>query len=159
VAIRVYVAQRLPDLMVDPILIEQVLLNLLKNAAEAIDGAQMPPARRHIELRVVPRHTPEEGGVIEFSVTDQGPGLPPEVSERLFEAFFSTKPDGLGIGLGLCRTIVESHRGRMRVETLYNGDQVAGCRFSFTLPVELAARAAADAADAGVASNPTVTPE
>lgn len=156
VAIRVYVAQRLPDLMVDPILIEQVLLNLLKNAAEAIDGAQMPPARRHIELRVVPRHTPEEGGVIEFSVTDQGPGLPPEVSQRLYEAFFSTKPEGLGIGLGLCRTIVESHRGRMRAENLYNGDQVAGCRFSFTLPVELAARAA-DAADAGVASNPTVT--
>ncbi|MCP5285620.1 MAG: PAS domain S-box protein [Burkholderiaceae bacterium] len=157
VAIRVYVAQRLPVLMVDPILIEQVLLNLLKNAAEAIDGAHMPPARRHIELRVVPRHTPDEGGVIEFSVTDQGPGLPPEVSQRLYEAFFSTKPEGLGIGLGLCRTIVESHRGRMRAENLYNGDQVAGCRFSFTLPVELAARAA-DAADAGVASNPTVTP-
>ncbi len=157
VAIRVYVAQRLPDLSVDPILIEQVVLNLLKNAAEAIDGAQMPSARRHIELRVVPRHTPEEGGVIEFSVTDQGPGLPPEVAPRLYEAFFSTKPEGLGIGLGLCRTIVESHRGRMRSENLYNGDLVAGCRFSFTLPVELAARSV-DATDAGVASNPTMTP-
>jgi C4-dicarboxylate-specific signal transduction histidine kinase len=153
---RVYVAQRLPDLSVDPILIEQVLLNLLKNAAEAIDGAQLPPARRHIELRVVPRHTPEEGGVIEFSVTDQGPGLPHEVTQRLYEAFFSTKPEGLGIGLGLCRTIVESHRGRMRAENLYNGDQVAGCRFSFTLPVELAARSV-DPADAGASSNPTVT--
>jgi PAS domain S-box-containing protein len=129
VAIRVYVAQRLPDLSVDPILIEQVVLNLLKNAAEAIDGGQMPPARRHIELRVVPRHTPDEGGVIEFSVTDQGPGLPPEVAQRLYEAFFSTKPEGLGIGLGLCRTIVESHRGRMRAENLYNGDQVAGAVF------------------------------
>ena len=60
--------------MVDPILIEQVLLNLLKNAAEAIDNAQLPPSRRNIELRVVPRHTPDEGGVIEFSVTDTRPG-------------------------------------------------------------------------------------
>ncbi len=157
VAIRVYVAQRLPLLMVDPILIEQVLLNLLKNAAEAIDGAEMAPPRRHIELRVVPRHTAEEGGVIEFSVTDQGPGLPAQTLERLYEAFFSTKPDGLGIGLGLCRTIVESHRGRMRAETLYNGDQVAGCRFSFTLPVELAARCA-DTADAGGSTNPPRPP-
>jgi hypothetical protein len=157
VAIRVYVAQRLPELMCDPILVEQVLLNLLKNAAEAIDSAQLPTARRHIELRVVPRHTPEEGGVIEFSVTDKGPGLKEEVSQRLYEAFFSTKPEGLGIGLSLCRTIIESHRGRMRAENLYNGEQVAGCRFAFTLPVELAARHA-DTADAGAASNPpTVT--
>jgi PAS domain S-box-containing protein len=136
VAIRTYVAQRLPMLQVDPILIEQVLLNLLKNAAEAIDNARLPPARRHIELRVVPRHTPEEGGVIEFSVTDHGPGVKEEVMARLYEAFFSTKPDGLGIGLSLCRSIIESHRGRIRAENLYNGESVVGCRFAFTLPVE-----------------------
>jgi signal transduction histidine kinase len=123
-------------LQVDPILIEQVLLNLLKNAAEAIDNARLPPARRHIELRVVPRHTPEEGGVIEFSVTDHGPGVKEEVMARLYEAFFSTKPDGLGIGLSLCRSIIESHRGRIRAENLYNGESVVGCRFAFTLPVE-----------------------
>jgi PAS domain S-box-containing protein len=165
VAIQVYVAQRLPQLSVDPILIEQVLLNLLKNAAEAIDTAQMPPARRHIELRVVPRHTPEEGGVIEFSVTDNGPGLKEEVTERLYEAFFSTKAEGLGIGLSLCRTIIESHRGRMRAQNLYNGEQVVGCRFAFTLPVgplELTGRSEApppaEAPDAGVVTNPTVTP-
>ena len=140
VAIHTYVAQRLPIIQVDPILIEQVLLNLLKNAAEAIDSAQLPQARRHIELRVVPRHTPEEGGVIEFSVTDMGPGLKDEVSARLYEAFFSTKPEGLGIGLSLCRSIVESHRGRMRAQNLYNGNQTVGCRFSFTVPVELQAR-------------------
>ncbi len=140
VAIHTYVAQRLPIIMVDPILIEQVVLNLLKNAAEAIDSAQLPPQRRHIELRVVPRHTPEEGGVIEFSVTDMGPGLKEEVIARLYEAFFSTKPEGLGIGLSLCRTIVESHRGRMRAQNLYNGSQAVGCRFAFTLPVELPAR-------------------
>ncbi len=136
VTIQTYVAQRLPTLMVDPILIEQVVLNLLKNAAEAVDNAQMPSGRRNIELRVIPRHTPEDGGVIEFSVTDMGPGLRDEVIARLYEAFFSTKADGLGIGLSLCRTIVESHRGRIRAQNLYNGNVAVGCRFSFTLPVE-----------------------
>ena len=141
VAIHTYVAQRLPEIMVDPILIEQVVLNLLKNAAEAIDNAQLPPARRHIELRVVPRHTAKEGGVIEFSVTDMGPGIGLEVVDRLYEAFFSTKAEGLGIGLSLCRTIVESHRGRMRAQNLYNGALVVGCSFSFTIPVEIPAKA------------------
>ena len=136
VSIHTYVAQRLPTLMVDPILIEQVVLNLLKNAAEAIDSAQLPAARRNIEMRVVPRHTPEEGGVIEFTVTDMGPGIKDEVIARLYEAFFSTKAEGLGIGLSLCRSIVESHRGRIRAQNLYNGASVVGCRFTFTLPVE-----------------------
>jgi PAS domain S-box-containing protein len=150
VTIHSYVAQRLPVLMVDPILIEQVVLNLLKNAAEAIDNARLPPARRNIELRVVPRHTPEEGGVIEFSVTDTGPGLKDEVIARLYEAFFSTKVDGLGIGLSLCRTIVESHRGRIRAQNLYNGDTVTGCRFTFTLPVETARAEAAPTSNSAV---------
>lgn len=140
VAIHHYVAQRLPMVKCDPILIEQVLLNLLKNAAEAIDSAKLPAARRHIELRVVPRHTPDEGGVIEFSVTDMGPGLPEEVINRLYEAFFSTKAEGMGIGLSLCRSIVESHRGRIKAQNIYNGSSVAGCRFAFTLPVETTAR-------------------
>jgi len=141
VAIQTYVAQRLPPLQVDPILIEQVLLNLLKNAAEAIDSANMPLLRRHIELRVVPRHTPEEGGVIEFSVTDKGPGMKEEVVTRLYEAFFSTKVEGMGIGLSLCRSIIESHRGRIRAQNLYNGTTVTGCCFAFTLPVETTNRA------------------
>ena len=135
-----YVAQRLPDLECDPILIEQVLLNLLKNAAEAIDSARMPAARRHIELRVIPRYSPEEGGVVEFAVTDQGPGLPEEVIARLYEAFFSTKAEGMGIGLSLCRSIVESHRGRIKAQNLYNGNIVTGCRFAFTLPVDTTVR-------------------
>jgi C4-dicarboxylate-specific signal transduction histidine kinase len=138
VALTTYVAKRLPPLHCDPILIQQVILNLLKNAAEAIDAAQLPAPRRHIELRVVPRHTAEEGGVVEFSVTDQGPGVREDVLARLYEAFFSTKAEGLGIGLALCRSIVESHRGRMRAANLYNGDLVVGCRFAFTLPVDLA---------------------
>jgi hypothetical protein len=148
VAIQTYVAHRLPPLMVDPILIEQVVLNLLKNAAEAIDEARLPTARRRIELRVVPKHTEEEGDVIEFTVTDKGPGLKDEVIARMYEAFFSTKVDGLGIGLGLCRSIIESHRGRIKAVNLYNGDTPIGCRFTFTLPVQtspLPARAAATA--------------
>jgi C4-dicarboxylate-specific signal transduction histidine kinase len=155
-----YVAQHLPDLSVDPILIEQVVLNLVKNAAEAIDNAQMPPQRRHIELRVVPRHTPEEGGVVEFSVTDSGPGLPEEVISRLYEAFFSTKAEGLGIGLSLCRSIVESHRGRIKAQNLYNGVSVTGCRFSFTLPVDISSRpdpGAPLAPDAAADTAPTAT--
>ncbi len=165
VTIHTYVAQRLPLIMVDPILIEQVVLNLLKNAAEAIDSAQLPPARRHIELRVVPRHTPDEGGVIEFSVTDMGPGLKDEVIGRLYEAFFSTKAEGLGIGLSLCRTIVESHRGRMKAQNIYNGELTVGCRFAFTLPVDLPARqhAETDSAfaqfEAAPSTNPTAVSE
>lgn len=159
VALRTYVAQRLPELHVDPILIEQVLMNLVKNSAEAIDAAQLPSSRRHIELRVVPRHTPEEGGAIEFSVTDAGPGLPQEVLSRLYEAFFSTKAEGLGIGLSLCRSIVESHRGRMRAQNLYNSQEVVGCRFSFALPVELTSRTDAalplDRADSTLETVPT----
>jgi len=57
------------------------------------------------------------------------------VLERLFEAFFSTKEEGMGMGLNLCRSIVESHQGRMQAQNLYNGPEVIGCRFSFWLPL------------------------
>jgi signal transduction histidine kinase len=106
---------------------------------------------------VVPRHTTEEGGIVEFSVTDTGPGLPDEVIGRLYEAFFSTKAEGLGIGLSLCRSIVESHRGRIRAQNLYNGAAVSGCRFAFSLPVEIPQPHTADAPSAaasGAAHNP-----
>ena len=128
-----FVSSRLPRVHVDPILIEQVLINLLKNSAEAIDHAHRPPDRRHVELQVLPKsvdHTP----VVEFTVVDTGRGLAPEVLERLFEAFFSTKTEGMGIGLNLCRSIVESHTGRMQAENLYNGTEITGCRFTFWVP-------------------------
>lgn len=129
-----YVAARLPIVQVDRILIEQVLVNLLKNAAESIDLAERPLARRSVELRVLPKVI-ENQKAIEFSVQDTGMGLAPEVMDRLYEAFFSTKAEGMGIGLNLCRTIVESHRGRMQAENIYNGPDVVGCRFSFWIPV------------------------
>ncbi|MEN9437087.1 MAG: hypothetical protein RIR09_1742, partial [Pseudomonadota bacterium] len=129
-----YVAARLPALMVDPILIEQVLINLLRNAAESIDMALRQTADRMVELRVIPR-TVDDKHVIEFSVQDTGNGLTPEVMARLYEAFYTTKPEGMGIGLSLCRSIVESHLGRMSAENLYNGTVVVGCRFSFWVPI------------------------
>ena len=129
-----YIAARLPPVMVDPILIEQVLINLMKNGAESIAQARRPTARRSVELRVVPKIIDEQS-VIEFSVLDSGKGLSPEVMGRLYEAFYSTKAEGMGIGLKLCRSIVESHQGRMQAENLYNGDEVVGCRFTFWIPV------------------------
>jgi signal transduction histidine kinase len=143
-----YVAARLPPLLVDPILIEQVLVNLMKNAAESIEHAQRPASRRSVELRAIPRQVGEQS-VVEFSVLDSGQGLAPEVMERLYEAFFSTKVEGMGIGLNLCRTIVESHQGRMQAENIYNGTEVAGCRFSFWIPVSGASNLIANK-DAGV---------
>jgi len=132
------VAENLPPLLVDPILIEQVLVNLLKNAAESIAQAHRPPEQRLVTLRV-DAGVAEGKPVVEFSVTDTGLGIAPDVMERLYEAFYTTKAEGLGIGLGLCRSIVESHQGRMAAENLYNGTDVAGCRFSFWLPLSTAA--------------------
>ncbi|MFZ2827302.1 PAS domain-containing sensor histidine kinase [Hydrogenophaga sp.] len=130
-----YVAARLPTLMVDPILIEQVLINLLKNAGEAITQAGRPPGERYVELRVGPRRL-ENQEVVEFSVRDSGNGVPDEMIERIYEAFYSTKSEGMGIGLKLCRSIVESHHGRMQVQNIYNGEEVVGCCFSFWIPVQ-----------------------
>eukprot|EP01036_Dinobryon_divergens_P011516 gene11516-15496_t len=107
-----HVAARLPQLMVDPILIEQVLINLMKNAAESIDTANRSAGQRLVELRIVPKQIDNQE-VVECSVTDSGQGLPPEDIERVYEAFFSTKVEGMGIGLNLCRSIIESHQGRI----------------------------------------------
>ncbi len=129
------VAPRMPALLVDPILIEQVLVNLLKNAADSIDSAQRPTAQRSVKLGVAPAIV-DDKPVIEFTVTDTGQGLAPEVMARLYESFYSTKADGMGIGLSLCRSIVESHLGRMKAENIYNGAEVTGCCFSFWIPVK-----------------------
>ncbi len=141
-----YIAARLPDIMADPILIEQVLINLMKNAAESIAQAQLPVARRSVELRVVPKNI-DGLDTVEFTVQDSGDGLSPEVMSRIYEAFYSTKAEGMGIGLKLCRSIIESHQGRLEAENIYNGDEVTGCRFSFWIPVTpLLAATEADAA-------------
>jgi len=133
VRLSLYVSDRINKILVDPILIEQVLINLLKNAAEAIEHANRPVNERHVELQIVPKVV-EQQEVVVFSVTDSGEGMPSEVMARVFEAFYTTKSEGMGIGLNLCRTIIESHQGRMHAENIYNGSVVVGCRFSFWLP-------------------------
>ena len=115
-------ANDLPELNVDPILIEQVLLNLLKNA---IDAMRDVDRRDPIVLSVLRR-----GDQIEFAVADQGPGLSTEMQTRLFEPFYTTKSEGMGMGLNICRSIIESHAGRLWVEP----NQPHGCVFRFVLP-------------------------
>jgi PAS domain S-box-containing protein len=130
-----FVAAKLPQIEVDPILIEQVMVNLLKNAAEAIDLAGLPPAKRSVDLRVVAREI-EAQSVVEFTVTDTGKGISPETLKHLYEAFFTTKSEGMGMGLNLCRSIIESHQGRIQAKNLYNDGDVVGCQFMFWLPVQ-----------------------
>ncbi|MHB1142344.1 MAG: sensor histidine kinase [Sulfuricaulis sp.] len=120
---------RLPkgvEVEVDGLQVQQVLLNLLKNAVDAVQG--LPAERRRIDL------TLERNDVwCRVSVRDRGPGLPEALRARLFESFFTTKPDGLGLGLSICKTIVEAHGGRIWAEPNTDGP---GLTFAFTLPVD-----------------------
>ncbi|MGD9946765.1 MAG: PAS domain S-box protein, partial [Burkholderiaceae bacterium] len=136
----------LPTLYADPILIEQVLLNLLKNGIEAMRDTA-PTRGRGVQLAVEHR-----AGQVEFSVTDHGTGLAQDAQERLFEPFFTTKSEGMGIGLNICRSIVESHKGRLWAEQPPEG----GCRFRFTLPVDDVPAATEPAAPADHARATTV---
>ena len=128
-----HVAPGLPALYADPILIEQVLLNLIKNGAEAISAAARAPGQRQVDLHVQATDGPP--AAIRFRVTDTGPGIPPEVLARMYEAFFSTKQQGLGIGLNLCRSIIEAHQGRIETTNLYNSGLCVGCRITFWIPL------------------------
>jgi two-component system sensor kinase FixL len=107
--------------LVDKVQIQQVLLNLIRNAAEAMEGQPRQ------EIRLVSRRA---GTDAEISVIDSGPGLAPEVSAQLFQPFVTTKADGMGVGLSICRTIVEAHSGRLWCEENPSG----GTIFRFTLP-------------------------
>ena len=129
-------APDLPELVMDRILIEQVLINLLKNAAESIDLGQLPPERREVWLQVQ-RAVREGRPVVEFVIEDKGTGMSDETLQHVFEAFYSTKAEGMGIGLNLCRSIVESHHGRLHAQNIYNESEteVVGCRFTFWIPV------------------------
>lgn len=122
ISIRTRVPADLPPLNVDPILVEQLLLNLLKNAIDAMDAATV----RRID--VVVRRIDD---MAEFSVIDRGCGVPAELRTNLFQPFFSTKSDGMGMGLNICRSIVEFHQGRLQLEDNPEG----GTIFRFTLPL------------------------
>lgn len=113
------IPDNLPDVLADPILIEQVLLNLLKNGLESMDQYEIGNL-----VVSVNKHDDQ----IEVGVMDRGHGLTDP--ERLFEPFFSTKTEGLGMGLNICRTIIESHHGRLWAAN----NPAGGTVFRFTLP-------------------------
>ena len=121
-----------PPVMADAILIEQVLVNLMKNAAEAIASAQRPPAQRSVELRVVP-HQVQERPVIEFTVQDTGPGLPPERAHDPLSAAPSTKGDGhQGLGLSVVREILAQWDSTLLCRT----QKATGTSFQIFIPLE-----------------------
>jgi C4-dicarboxylate-specific signal transduction histidine kinase len=109
----------------DPIQIQQVVLNLLMNALDAIRDQAEDTRRVILATRA------ESGDKVLVSVTDSGPGVDPQNMETIFESFFTTKSQGMGLGLTLCRTIVEAQGGQMKAENTSRG----GAKVSFTLPL------------------------
>ena len=112
----------LPPVMVDRVQIQQVLLNLIRNAVEAMESSPS----HGLTVDAV-----ERDGVIEVAVADTGCGIPPEIEAQLFQPFITTKKEGMGIGLSVCRTIVEAHGGRLWAGPNPHGGTV----FRFTLPI------------------------
>ena len=154
IAIRTRVPIDIDDIDADGILIEQVLLNLIRNGGEAM--MEIPASQRGPrEIVVAVRDVRSEGltsldgrsaDQVEFAVIDRGQGIPPELYEKLFEPFFSTKSEGMGMGLNICRSIVELHRGRLWATPNPGG----GTIFRFTLPRTIAERPDTRAVDAEV---------
>jgi PAS domain S-box-containing protein len=116
----------LPEIEADPIQLQQVLLNLLINAFDAMRDTTLP------HRKVVIATERSSDGAIRTSVRDYGTGISEEARERLFEQFFTTKAKGLGMGLAIVRSIVESHGGTIVAENAEGG----GARFHFTLPAK-----------------------
>jgi two-component system sensor histidine kinase DctS len=97
--------------MADRTMLEQVILNLTRNAIESM--ASTPPESRLLEIEISLLDSDGDGPMVEIAVLDRGAGVSPEASKHLFSAFFSTKEQGLGIGLSLCRSVVEQHGGQL----------------------------------------------
>ena len=124
VAIDLDLTEPLPPVLADPVMIEQVAINLIRNGMDAMTDT--PLAERRLQLS-----TCEHDGMLIFSVADRGKGIPPDVAEKLFAPFFTTKEEGMGMGLNICRSIAELHRGRLGFESRPGG----GTIFNFSLPV------------------------
>jgi two-component system, LuxR family, sensor kinase FixL len=122
IKVRITIDPDLPQAVVDRVQIQQVLLNLIRNAVEAMDGR---------DVRELSVGTAMQDDVVLVSVMDTGSGISPEIEAKLFQPFVTTKPEGMGIGLSVCRTIVEAHGGRLWVQPNQGGGSV----FRFTLPI------------------------
>ncbi|MDH1703489.1 two-component system sensor histidine kinase NtrB [Comamonas terrigena] len=129
VDVETYVAPGLPPVWCDVTMVEQVLLNLTRNGMQAMEAAQI--VERRLEVRVQAPEAGQPADRLVFSVSDWGMGIPDEVAEQLFGAFFTTRPEGMGLGLSLCRTVVEQHGGQLQ----HRQHQPRGTVFTFTLPV------------------------
>lgn len=135
VVIQVSITPGLPKVLADRVMLEQVLLNLTRNAIEAMQ--QIPSERRILRITVsadsVRSNTASALANVVVSVIDQGHGIAPEVAEHLFSPFFSTKAEGMGIGLKICRTTLEFHGGTLN----YVNNPHGGTIFRFSLPPHL----------------------
>jgi PAS domain S-box-containing protein len=127
VAIDLTVPRSLPPVHADRVQVSQVLLNLIMNAIEAVTAQTSAQRRVSVEAHV------GADGCCEISVTDTGPGIPPDQLDRIFEPFVTHKPTGMGIGLSISRSIVEAHGGKLWAE---NGAR--GATFHFTVPLQSA---------------------
>jgi C4-dicarboxylate-specific signal transduction histidine kinase len=122
--VQMKLANGLPPIQGDRVQLQQVLLNLIVNAVEAMSA--MSNGAREL---LVSTGTSASGDVL-VTVRDSGPGLSPAAFERLFDAFYTTKPNGLGLGLSICRSIVEEHGGRLWASS----NEPRGAAFQFTFP-------------------------
>jgi signal transduction histidine kinase len=119
-----------PKVLVDRTQIQQVIVNLVVNAMQAMAQAGMRDGKISIRTAV------DDPATLMCTLEDNGPGIKPEHLPRLFDSFFTTKEAGMGMGLSICRSIIESHGGRITVD---NQAAQGGSRFSFTLPAHVAA--------------------
>ncbi len=127
IAVSMTLADGLPLVLMDSVQIQQVIVNLVRNSVDALQDYGDPTERR-IEIRT--GH--DDPGHVSISVSDNGPGLDPKIAERLFETFNTSKENGMGIGLSVCRSIVQEHGGTLGATPNPGG----GVTFQFTLPVE-----------------------
>lgn len=129
VQVEVVLEPRLPQVLCDVTMVEQVLLNLTRNGMQAMDEAHVEPRRLSLTVR-----RPQAGEAqdrLVFSVSDWGVGIPDDIAQQLFGAFFTTRPEGMGLGLSLCRTVVEQHGGQLQ----FSSNLPRGTVFTFTLPI------------------------
>ena len=123
VEVRMTIAAGLDRVMVDRIQIQQVLVNLIRNAIHSMSVV----TRKELVIATAP----DRAGWVKVTVSDTGPGIDPQIRDRLFQAFATTKEDGMGLGLSICRTIVEAHGGRIWADASVNG----GTAFHFCVPL------------------------